>query len=159
MADERKSFTIEGAQIIFRNFAGNETQFNTRGDRNFAVILDPDLAEQMAKDGWNVRYLKVREEDEGAEPTPYIPVKVNFKNRPPRIVMLTDNSRTQLNESNVEVLDYADIKNVDIIATGYDWVVGPNSGTKAYLQTMFVTIEEDYLERKYGIHEDPPQQS
>ena len=154
MADEAKTFMVEDARIIFRNFAGKEGQYNREGDRNFAVVLDEDNAIQMLEDGWNVKYLAAR--DEGDEDTPYISVGVNFKNRPPRVVLLTSSSRTQLDEASVEVLDYADIKNCDLIARGYDWAVGDKTGTKAYLQSLFVTIEEDALEKKYRIHEDPP---
>ena len=154
MAVERKTFMVEDAQIIFRNFAGKESQFNREGDRNFAVILDDVAARKMLEDGWNVRYLEAREE--GEEPAPYISVAVNFKNRPPRVVLLTSTSRTQLNEDSVEVLDWADIQTADLIANGYDWIVGDKSGTKAYLQSLFVTIEEDALELKYRINEDLP---
>lgn len=150
MANEVKSFKVEDAQLIFRNFAGKEGQYNVEGDRNFSVILDPESATQMAADGWNVRYLKPREEED--EPVPYIQVKVNFKNRPPRIVMLTSTSRTPLDESNVETLDWADIQTADLIANGYEWLVNGKSGVKAYLQTMFITINEDELERKYATY-------
>jgi hypothetical protein len=153
MADAAKQFMVEDATIIFRNFTGKEGPYNSKGDRNFAVILSSDVAIAMLKDGWNVRYLEPREE--GDEPTPYIPVKVSFKNYPPRVVMLTATSRTQLDEDSVEVLDWSDIKNVDLIARGYDWDVNGKTGTKAYLQSLFVTIEEDALEQKYKIHEDP----
>jgi hypothetical protein len=154
MADGAKTFMIEAAPIIFRNFSGKEGQYNREGDRNFAVILDPDVAKSMIEDGWNVRYLEPREE--GDEETPYISVSVNFKNRPPRIVLLTSTSRTQLDEESVEVLDWADISNADLIARGYDWDVNGKTGTKAYLQSLFITIEEDFLERKYAINENPP---
>jgi len=151
MADEAKTFMVEDARIIFRNFAGKEGQYNREGDRNFAVVLSDDVAVQMLEDGWNVKYLDAR--DEGDTDTPYISVAVNFKNRPPRVVLLTSTSRTQLNEDSVEVLDYADIKTVDLICRGYDWMVGDKSGTKAYIQSLFVTIEEDALERKYQIND------
>lgn len=154
MADEAKTFMVEDARIIFRNFAGKEGPYNREGDRNFAVVLDPETAIRMLEDGWNVKYLEAR--DEGDEPTPYISVGVNFKNRPPRVVLITSSSRTQLAEDSVEVLDYADILLVDLIARGYDWAVGDKTGTKAYLQSMFVTIKEDELEKKYRVHEDPP---
>lgn len=154
MADEAKTFMIEDARIIFRNFSGKEGQYNREGDRNFAVILPPETAEVMLKDGWNVRVLEAREE--GDEPTPYIGVTVNFDNRPPRVVLLTSTTRTQLNEASVEILDWADIRTADLIARGYDWNVNGKQGTKAYLQSLFVTIEEDALERKYSIHENPP---
>jgi hypothetical protein len=151
MADEVKTFKVENARLIFRNFAGKEGQYNREGDRNFAVILDPDTAAQMVEDGWNVRSLAAREE--GDEDTPYIPVAVSFKNRPPRIMLITSTGRTKLDESSVDVLDYADIKVADLIARGYEWVVNGKTGVKAYLQTLFVTIEEDDLERKYAMME------
>jgi hypothetical protein len=154
MANDAKTFMIEDAQIIFRNFAGKEGQYNREGDRNFAVILTPDVAKQMLEDGWNVRLLASREE--GDEDTPYISVADNFNNRPPRVVLLTSTTRTQLNEDSVELLDWADIKSADLIARGYDWSVNGKTGTKAYLQSLFITIEEDALERKYSIHENPP---
>lgn len=154
MADDAKTFMIEDARIIFRNFSGKEGQYNREGDRNFAVVLPPETAEVMLKDGWNVRVLEAREE--GDEPTPYIGVTVNFDNRPPRVVLLTSTTRTQLNEASVEILDWADIRTADLIARGYDWNVNGKQGTKAYLQSLFVTIEEDALERKYSIHENPP---
>jgi len=154
MPDEAKTFMVEDARIIFRNFSGKEGQYNREGDRNFAVVLTDDVAVQMLADGWNVRYLEARED--GDADTPYISVAVNFNNRPPRVVLLTSTTRTQLDEHAVEVLDWADIKTADLIARGYDWSVNGKSGTKAYLQSLFVTIEEDALERKYAIHEDPP---
>jgi len=151
MVDQAKTFMVEDARIIFRNFAGKEGQYNREGDRNFAVILTPEVAEQMLADGWNVRYLDGREE--GDPDTPYIAVSVNFSNRPPRVVVITSTARTQLDESSVEVLDWADFKTVDLIARGYDWNVNGKTGTKAYLQSLFATIEEDALERKYSVYD------
>lgn len=154
MADEAKTFMVEDARIIFRNFEGKEGPYNRAGDRNFAVVLDHDVARQMLEDGWNVKYLPAR--DDTDEDTPYISVAVNFKNRPPRVVLMTSTNRTQLNEDSVDVLDFADIAEVDLIARGYDWQVNDKSGTKAYLQSLFVKIQEDALEMKYRINEDPP---
>lgn len=151
MADDRKSFKIEDARIVFRNFEGKEGQYNRKGDRNFCVILPDDVAVQMAADGWNIRHLDPREE--GDPPTPYIQVAVNFDNRPPRIVLLTSTTRTQLEEGSVETLDWADIATADLIARGYEWTVNGKSGVKAYLQSLFVTIEEDDLEKKYSFYE------
>jgi hypothetical protein len=157
MVDTAKTFMVEDAPIIFRNFSGKEGQYNREGDRNFSVILPMDIAVTMLEDGWNVRYLEAREE--GDNPTPYISIAVNYKNRPPRVVLLTSTTRTQLDEESVEVLDWADIQTADLIARGYDWNVNGKTGTKAYLQSLFVTIEEDALERKYSINEIPPTKS
>lgn len=157
MANDAKTFMVEDATILFRNFSGKEGQYNREGDRNFAVILPPEVAEQMVADGWNVRQLDPREE--GDEPTPYVQVAVNFNNRPPRVVLLTSTTRTQLDEASVEVLDWSDIKTADLIARGYEWSVNGKSGVKAYLQSLFVTIEEDALERKYSFYDNQGEES
>jgi len=152
MADQAKTFMVEDARLIFRNFAGKEGQYNREGDRNFAVVLDPESAQAMIEDGWNVRFLTAREE--GEEDTPYISVSVNFNNRPPRVMMITSSSRVTLDEASVEVLDWADIKVADLIARGYEWSVNGKTGVKAYLQSLFITIEEDALEKKYAAFND-----
>lgn len=142
---------MEGVRIIFRNFSGKEGQYNREGDRNFAVLIDESTAEAMAADGWNVKMLKPRDDDEeGSAPQAYLPVAVNFRGRPPRIVMITSRNRTNLNESQVETLDWVDILNVDLIVRPYEWTVNGKSGIKAYLQSMYITIEEDALEAKYA---------
>lgn len=148
MAERMPDVKIEGAQIIFRNFEGKEGPYNRKGDRNFAVILDNETADLMARDGWNVRTLEPREE--GDEPLPYLGVTVRFDVRPPKVILLTSTSRTVLNEDSVEVLDSADIKNADLIISPYQWAVNDKSGIKAYLKTLYVELEEDDLDRKYA---------
>jgi hypothetical protein len=102
----------------------------------------------MLKDGWNVKELEPKED--GDLPIPYIQVAVNFNNRPPRVVMITSRSRTNIYEDSVEILDWANFEVVDLIARGYEWNVNGKSGTKAYLQSMYATIQEDALDRKYA---------
>ena len=141
---------MEGVRIIFRNFSGKEGQYNREGDRNFAVLLDEKTADIMGTDGWNVKMLKARDDEEGSSPQAYLPVAVNFRGRPPRIVMITSRNRTNLKESQVETLDWVDIINVDLIVRPYEWTVNGKSGIKAYLQSMYIRIEEDPLEAKYS---------
>ena len=151
MPAESNTVLMEGVRIIFRNFAGKEGQYNREGDRNFGVILPDDIAQQMLEDGWNVKYLKPREDDEEEAETPWLQVSVNFdKGKPPKIMLVTNRGRTALNENTVDMLDWADITNVDMIVRPYSWEVSGRSGIKAYLQTMYVTIEEDALEQKYA---------
>ncbi len=149
---DAKTFQVEDARLVFRNFSGKEGQYNREGDRNFADILDEGVAKAMLDDGWNVKYLSSREE--GEPDTPYIQVSVNFKNRPPHIVVITSVGRTSITEDSVAMLDSVDIRIADLIARGYDWTVNGKSGTKAYLQSLFVTIEEDALQRKYALQQD-----
>lgn len=147
---EKKTNTVvlEDARIVFRNFSGKEGQYNREGDRNFAVLLDEELASLLDRDGWNVKLLKPREE--GDNPQPYIQVAVNFRGRPPRIVMITSRGRTTLGEDEVNILDWAEIQTCDLIIRPYEWAVNGKTGVKAYLQSIFVTIEEDQLELKYA---------
>lgn len=140
--------TIQDARIIFRNFAGKEGMYNAAGNRNFNVLLDHDVAQAMLEDGWNVKYLKPREE--GDEPQPRIEVTVSYKARPPRVGLISSRGRVLLGEDLIEILDYADIEKVDVIISPYSWTVGEKTGVKAYLKTIFVTIREDELERKYA---------
>lgn len=148
MARNDNTVVMENVRIIFRNFAGREGMYNREGDRNFCVLLDTDTADAMLKDGWNVKALRARDEDE--EDQPYLQVSVNFKGKPPRVVMITSRGRTTLHEDEVELLDWADIQNVDLIVRPYEWAVNGKTGVKAYLQSIFVTIEEDALELKYA---------
>lgn len=158
MPKDNKNITMENVRIIFRNFAGREGMYNREGERNFAVLLDdPKLVKMLVKDGWNVKYLKPREE--GDEEQAYLQVSVNFNGRPPRLVMITSRGRTNLTERECEVLDWADIRECDLIVRPYEWVVNGKTGIKAYLQSIFVTIEEDALELKYASIDDVPSRS
>lgn len=144
---------MEGVQLIFRNFSGQKKKYNDEGQRNFAVKLDDDTAAAMMEDGWPIRMLKAREEDEGDEEgdQPILPVTVRYdKGRPPRVVVITESGRTQYDEDSVEMLDWMDFVNVDVIVRPWNWEMNGKHGVKAYLHSIYVTIEEDPLEKKYA---------
>lgn len=147
MSRNDKNLILENVVIAFRNFEGKEDTYNRAGDRNFAILLDEKRAAQMERDGWNVKYLKAR--DEGDEPQPYIQVAVSYKNRPPKIGMVTSKGLTYLGEEEVEMLDWVDIETADVTLNPYEWAVNGKTGVKAYLQTLFLKIEEDYLQLKW----------
>lgn len=146
MLDDK--LVLEDAKLIFRNFSGNQTQFNPEGKRNFCVLLDTDLANDLKAKGWNVRWLEGRAE--GEEPQAYMQVSVSFDNYPPSIILVTKKNKTRLASEEVGMLDWAEIQYVDLIIRPYSWVVNNNTGIKAYLKSMYVTIEEDEFAEKYS---------
>lgn len=146
---------IEDAKLIFKNFSGAEGKFNRAGDRNFHILLDEKKAKQMEKEGWNIKYLTPREE--GDVPQPHIKVKVAFGNRPPKIVIISSRGKSQIDESEVGMLDWAELEKVDISITPYEWDYNGQKGVTAYLKSLYATIETDPLEDKYYEAEDSAQ--
>jgi hypothetical protein len=141
------NIVIEGARIGFRNFGGAAGKFNPAGRRNFCVFLEPELGRTLEADGWNVRWLEPR--DEADERTPYLQVAVSYDNIPPKIVLITSRGKTILDDATVNLLDWAEIQNVDLTIRPYNWEVSGKGGVKAYIKNMYVTIQEDEFEKKY----------
>lgn len=163
MPKDELKFEVRDAEILWPNFSGAAKEFNDEGDRNFVVVIDEESAEKMSKDGWNVKCTIPDEENPVRRCV--IQVTVKYRNKlnelvrnPPKIVMISSNGHTVLNEKTVDVLDTVDIKTVDMQARAFEW--GPiqgKYGITAYLKKMYVTLDEDDLDRKYALkkEEDP----
>ena len=138
--------TIRNARIFKSNFSGKEIPpYNPEGRRNFCVFID-DLkaAEEMEKDGWNIRWLEPR--NEGDERKAFVSIAVNFNNRPPKIILVTSKGETRLDEESVGMLDWAEKENIDLTINSRYWDDNGKQRVKAYLRTMIVKIYEDDLE-------------
>ena len=141
----RNNITIEGARIIFRDFSGEKNRYSN--DRTFAVVLEDELAERLSSDGWPVKWLEPRNEDEGR--TPILTVKLMYGKFPPQVVMITGGKKKALGESEVHILDWANFENVDVKITPYNYDFNGKKGVKAYLKSLWVTIADDEFEMKY----------
>lgn len=149
---------IENARLIFKNFQGKRTEYNDEGNRNFGVILDPELADQLFEDGWNVKRLKPLPDDPEGFMQPWLSVKVryshdeNMRSRDPIAVLITSKGKINLDEDTIGQIDWTMIRNVDLVINPYQYpsVKGRPAGISAYLKAIYVTVEEDDFEEKYG---------
>ena len=138
----RDILQIDDARIIYRNFAGRGDKYNREGDRNFAVLIpDEEIADELTRRGWNVKVKPPREE--GDTPFMYLPVKVKFNDRGPRVYLRTGRVQHRLAEDDIGRLDRIDIIGVDLDIRPYDWEVNGKTGRTAYLQSICVTQDVD----------------
>ena len=140
---------IDDAKIIFKNFEGRGDKFNREGDRNFSLLIeDPNTADALVKEGWNVKIKPGRDEDE--EPFMRLPVKVKFTEYGPNVYLRTLDRVNKLDEESISCLDNIDIGSVNMDIRPYDWEVNGRTGRTAYLQSMEVVQRIDRFSARYG---------
>ena len=151
---------IDDARIVFRNFKGIASKFNNEGERNFAIVIpDLEIADSLINDknqfgaSWNVKIKAPK--DDGDMPFIYLPVKVHFNERGPRIYLRTGNHRAELNPDTVGILDDIDIRSVDMDIRPYDGEGAMGPFRSAYLLSMEVTQEIDRFAARYAAEEHP----
>lgn len=143
---------IDDARIAFRNFRGEGDKFNREGDRNFVLIIPTEkIADELVREGWNVKIKDPREE--GDVPFMYLPVKVKFNDRGPQVYLKTGDRVNRLDEESVGILDDVDILGVNLDIRPYDWEVNGKTGRTAYLQSIEVIQEVDRFAAKYSEEE------
>ena len=142
---------FENAEITFKNFSGRPTKYQRQeGSRTFSVIVDdPDMAQHLSEDGWNVRILRPRNEDDS--PRHVLDVSINFNFwKKPEIYMICDGHKTKLDEEDLDILDGADIITSDIVVRPRLWDDNGTTRIKAYLQELYVTIRQSRFAAKYA---------
>ena len=148
-----KEVVMESVQIGFRNFEGREGPYNRKGDRDFVVFLDREFAEELDKEGWNIKWPKPNDyiNPEEDDRNPYLPVSVGFDYYPAKVYIISNENVTMVGQDEVEMLDWAELENVDLVIRPYEWEVNGNSGIKAYLKAGYFTIVTNAFDDKYGI--------
>ena len=147
---------LENCEVLpggFRNFAGRAGQYNKGGDRNFNIVVPNNLVRSLIDDGWNVRQLKPRDEDD--EPRYRLNVAVSFKEfkslPPTKVFLYSGRKRTQLTEETIATLDYAEYQRADLTIRPRLWTdEGEPRRIKAYLQEMHIVIQESRWAKKYA---------
>ncbi len=108
-------------------------------------------AEQMAADGWNVKFPENRSSDPDDTRDPYLSVSVSVDKYPANVYLISNGNPTKLHGDEVGMLDWAEIENVDLVIRPYEWSVNKSRGVKAYLKSGYFTIVTDQFASKYGI--------
>lgn len=154
------NYILRNARLLFRNFSGAPNKFGNT-DRTFCVILPPDKEQAFREEGFNVKTLKPRDEEE--EPTPFVQVKVRYGYRPPKVTLIAGGARTPLTEDTVGQLDFADIEKTDLSIRPYHGRT--RAGIEfctAYLDKAYITIATDELDAIYNPpvpeDEEPPEE-
>ena len=138
----RDILQIDDARIVYRNFSGTGSKFNREGDRNFAVVIpDQDVVDELVNRGWNVKIKPPRDEDD--MPFMFLPVKIKFNERGPKVYLQSGDKTVELDEESIDCLDDVDILSVDLDIRPYDWEVNGKQGRTAYLQSIHVVQEID----------------
>ena len=168
-ANRRKyvpAIEIENARLLGRpNFSGlervrNGRVVNSEGNRNFCVVIpdegvsvlgDPDTwlsAEELKDMGWKLRIAAGSEEE---DPCYFLPVKVNFNNRPPIIWSITGKKRVQVTEGTVDLLDGRNFSRINLVinpSVKQDWDTGEIK-VAAYLQKGYFYVVMDRFEAEW----------
>lgn len=131
---------IENTRFIFEtNFSGEPSRDRFRSTQRRAniIINNPDLAQELIDEGFNVRETKPREgEEEGFIPTYFIAIKANYDSKwPPKIYLVSgDSDPVLLDAETVGQIDQISVDNVNVqLNTRYT-----ENGNSLYVRTMYV---------------------
>ena len=134
---------IEDAKILFTNFAGSPTRYNSEGGkREFSVALPLNLVEDLERDGWNVKYRKNADGEFDPE-RPYLGVKVSYKFRAPAIWLITGGRKQLMNADTVGTLDNITIKTADVVIHPSVYDVRGQQGISAYAKELYVVMDDE----------------
>lgn len=134
---------IEDAKILFTNFAGSPTRYNSEGGkREFSVALPLNLVEDLERDGWNVKYRKNADGEFDPE-RPYLGVKVSYKFRAPAIWLIAGGRKQLMTEDTVGTLDNITIKSADVVIHPSVYDVRGQQGISAYVKELYVVMDDE----------------
>ena len=103
----KPTILIEGTNLIFRNLSGKPSDFNKNGSRVTGVIIPPEMVDGLVNDGWSVKQLSPRDPQD--QPLYYMNVKCRFDNFPPKVYLVTQKKKVQLDEETIDQIDYSEI--------------------------------------------------
>lgn len=145
---------LEDIQVkwAFSHFDGREDTFNAAGDHNFTIILPDDVAEEMLKDGWNVKTQPGYEE--GDPPENLLQVKISYRFEPPKIYLIKGDRKMRANEIDLSDIRRDTCERIDVILQPSPWVHGNRSGITAYAKELYAQVKESRFSAMYADYEE-----
>lgn len=145
---------IDKARICQRHFSGKADEFHAEGERDFSLIIpNQDIADELLKDGWNVK-IKPSKDPDG---TPFMFLKVKVEPDRGGIVAwhIAGNAKRRLRTDELHRLDQMQIERVDLDIRPFDWTHGNRSGRSAKLVAIRVYQKIDRFTAEYEAEETP----
>lgn len=141
-------------QMRFKNFSGNVDDYNPYGKRTVNIVVPNELVEVMIQDGWRVREKPPKEE--GDDPVFLLKVTLGYSgDRGPDVWRISgegsSRKKTKLSEATVGNLDHERIQQYSVDIVQYKAAIDRNPGFSAYVNSMFVEIEEDELDKEFDM--------
>ena len=158
------NLVFEGVKLYYKNFGGIPKPGGpATTERSIGVVLEPDDAEKLKKEGWNIKYSNP---DEHGKITTYLPVILRYNKFPPVVEVYTSKGKTVMTEDTVGTLSGAIINTrpdgkpwCDLIVHPYKWETAGGKGVKAYLNKGRFGIMEDHSYARdwdsYSVNEPP----
>ena len=151
---QRKLYDVEDSDIVtilFRNFSKAPDKFNPEGPRNanFWVVLEPEKAQELIEEGFNVKEKENRDGD--LEYRLQVSVSDLY---PPTIVKVCGRVKTSLDKETMATLDRDELEKVDLVLSKGKWECGGKTGVKAWLDKGYFTIVKDKFDDRYEFDDD-----
>jgi hypothetical protein len=105
-------------------------------------LFDEATGRHVESLGWPVKWRGPRQEDD--EPMGLFTVAIwpNNPRFPTKITLNAGGNVTELDESNMSILDVSDIETARVVVRPYNWTKGDRTGTKPILRELEVTLKE-----------------
>lgn len=145
---------LENTNFIFEtNLSGDPARdrFHSPGRKCNIIIPNPEMAQAMIADGFNVKATNPRPEEDPATfvPTFFVSANTNYECKyPPRIFLVAgDNPPALMSPETVGIIDTIRVANVDAVLNVRAW----EKGKTLYVNTMYVVqdLASDPFAGKY----------
>ena len=158
------NLVIEGAKLVFRNFAGVEKQYNEKGKRNVQVVVPDEVVESLRADGWNVTTRVIPAIDQ-EKPTNLLKLNLNYRVNPdgtpdgrnPKFYIISGDKKVRTLPTMKDlgdgmspcIYDQCKITNCDIEVRPYHYDKNNPNKVSAYIEQINIEIALSALDLKY----------